>query len=452
MNNQKDNQTFLQRNILQLLLWVCAAFAFFHSCPIIALEPSSSIHQEAISTQKKSIDEYRFTFPERLLRLCYFRLAVSEEDYLERLVDFFCDTLNIASWHTESLIPTVAKKTLEAFKIMGAQEHYVITLDGKGIIHSLTFQAKHLEEKINTHGGAWKRVKTDHQTVFAIFPPQNPTLEWKTLETDCFSMFGWKKKSLTLPNLEVKDAFITCENADLIDENKTYQCCFLYCHANSHSFIRERERAGFYLGMKQDFCFFDQRGVGYSIGIPSEIAFYLDIEAVYNQLMKTHPYPFENLWIGGFCAGGPVAAYLKAQFHERGINFFAEQSFSDLMRDFIETRNFIIRWVGKKSLGGLKSPDIPIDLLGRPKEYNFSIEQMWKKLPYQIHGKIIIVHTLNDQFLPSKVRQRFVEIAQSINRNVIPIFYFSTQQRDVHSDSFYLYPDVNRRFIEAVFQ
>lgn len=424
--------------------------------PLQHLEADPPILQQEIADSKEESTSFykpfRFTFPERLLRLCYFRLAVSEEDYLEQFIDLICDTLNVASWHTETFIPITAEKTLEIFKSMGATEYYVSPLDKKGIIHTLIFQAKKLEERIQAHGGSWERIDSDKKTYFAILSPEKTTPEWVRFENSYLSILGWKKQILTLPNGKKKEVLITCENADLIDEEKAYKYCFLNCHANSHSFVKECERAGFYLGMKQDLCFFDNRGVGYSRGIPSEVAFYLDIEAVYNQLMKISPYPTENLWVGGFCAGAPVAAYLKTKLHDQGINFFAEQSFPDLKRDFIETRNFIIRWIGRRSLGGLRSPDIPLNLMGRPPEYKFSIEKMWEKLPYQSKGKVVIIHTLNDQFLPAKVRQRFVEVAQQANRNVIPIFYFSTNQKDVHSDSFYNYPDINRMFIKAIFQ
>lgn len=428
---------------------------------ILSIAPEEAIPSDSLAfvpkpaiSEKKFINykDYYFSFPERLLRLCYFRSAVSQEDYLERVINFFCDTFNITSWCTERFDPEISKKTLEVSKWMGAHEDYVATLDGNGMIHTIILQAKTLEERINAHGGAWQKIKIDQKTVLAVLPPDHPSSEWDSFEKNCLLMMGWRKEIILLPTGEQKEAIITCEHADLIEECDSYKLCFIYCHTNSHSFIGDRERAGFYLGMKQNICFFDHRGVGNSKGIPSEVAFYLDIEAVYDQLMKTHPYSAENLWVGGFCAGAPVAAYLKAKLHEQGINFFAEQSFSDLKRDFIETRNLLIRWMGRRALGGLKSPDIPLDLPQRPNEYEFSIERMWANLPYETKGKVVILHTINDKVLPDKVRFQFVKVAQHVNQNVIPIFYYSTNYEDTHADSFYCYPEIQRQFIAAVFQ
>lgn len=393
--------------------------------------------------------ELCYTFPERLLRSCYFRSAVSQEDYLLSAINSWCDLFGVHSWSTESFSPIISEVAIKIFKLLGGEEHFIPTRDGKGVIHSLTLRAQDLESKIEMYGGSWQRIRNGKQ--FAVISPRNPTLRWKAFATSCFTLLGWPRQEIMLPSGESALAYISCNDADLIEDDQRYSSCFLHCHANSHSFIGEGERAGVYLGMKQDICFFDQRGVGLSRGTPSEVGFYLDIEAVYDKLMQAYAYPIENLWVGGFCAGCPTAAYLKAKFHTQRINFFAEQGFSDLARDFIETRTPIVRWIGRRSYGGLKSYDIPIDFPERPEEYQFSIERMWETLPFVTEGKVIILHTQNDQFLPDFVREHFVEAAQKISQNTFPIFYTS-DRGDPHSDVFFLYPEVKRRFIEVVFK
>ncbi|QLH35354.1 MAG: hypothetical protein HWD61_03675 [Parachlamydiaceae bacterium] len=43
-------------------------------------------------------------------------------------------------------------------------------------------------------------------------------------------------------------------------------------------------RAGFYLGCKQNFCFYDSRGTWKSTGIASEAGYYNDAKAVFDKI------------------------------------------------------------------------------------------------------------------------------------------------------------------------
>lgn len=390
-----------------------------------------------------------YSLTERLFRMCVYPFAVAQTSWLESLIYYIARAIFKGTLCPASFDPARAQRSIDLFKRLGAEEHFVTPRDGKARVHMLTLRAQDMEQEITSRGGSWRKV----DGMIAIVPPRQISAEWKQFATEVLSKFGWEEKAVHVEG-QLTTVIVTCETAENIRDEDCYQKCFLCCHTLFHVFACDRHKSAALLGMKQDICLFDNRGLWQSNGVASEVGHYLDVEAVYDKLNKVNPYRPDQIWIGSYCGAGPVAAHLKAKLHNQGVNFFIEQGFADLKRNFIQPQNWIANWVGMQSIDSLDARDIPQDLPDRPLASQLSIEEIWKKLPFYTgpHGKIVILQTSNDPRLPPSVVQEMTALGQKVNRNVATLLYQSTRKdEDYHADDFYRYRDVMQRFIQCVF-
>ncbi|MDE3046365.1 MAG: hypothetical protein KGJ02_06955 [Verrucomicrobiota bacterium] len=274
------------------------------------------------------------------------RITIAVHNFFSRICSFFgCSNRAFLSFD-----PARAQASLDRFIALGAEASFVTPRDGKGKVQMMTFSARDLDLKITDLGGTWERMTLNNREVFAITPSSNITPEWTAFK-EKLSHFHWPEED---------GKIITCDCADAIPADAPTQC-FLYAHSTSSSFTSDWKRAGFYIGAKQDLCFFDNGNTWKNSGRPpSEESFYLEIEAVHENIKdRYHP---EQLWVGGSCGGAPVAAYLKRRLHDQGVNFFTETSFYDL-NDFVRP---ISPFFAPRIKGCLKSTDLPAEMEDRP--------------------------------------------------------------------------------------
>ena len=384
-----------------------------------------------------------FNWVARVLRVPVFRLALGDDLVFRIIMAISAIFSGIVSlicqrqFNFRSFDPIRAQKSLDRFIELGAKARFVTPQDGEGKIQMMTFQAQDLETRIQALGGSWKRRQVQGKEVFAIEPPQDQGEQWLSFK-EKLSHFHWK---------EEEGVIITCDHAELVPDNADKRC-FLYAHSTSNCFASAWKRAGFYIGAKQDLAYFDNGNTWKNKGrSPSEEAFYLEIEAVYSTIKDK--YPVENLWVGGSCGGAPVAAHLKRLLHEKGINFFAEQSFADL-DDFVKPISAFFAPRVKGSVNDLAWPA----KTPRPLVSQFGTAQLWRDLPLYTgpkKGQFVLVEVDNDEDINPLAYQRYHDLARSVNTHVTHIVYTSKAAYH-HADDFYNYPDSRREFLEAVFK
>jgi hypothetical protein len=376
----------------------------------------------------------------KIFKIPVFRLSLGT-DLISRVIiaihNFFSRKCQGGDRAFRTFDPKIAQKSLDRFIELGAQVHFVTPRDQLGQVQMMTFRAQDLEQKIREHGGSWERRVVQGKQVFAIAAPESPSQEWVDFK-EKLAHFHWK---------EEEGMLITCDAADLISENEAPRC-FLYAHSTSGAFTSDWKRAGLYLGMKQDFCFFDNGNTWKNQGrSPSEEGFYLEIEAVYEKIKDE--YPPERLWTGGSCGGAPVAAYLKRRLHDQGINFFVEQSFPDL-NDFVKP---IVPFFAPYVKGSLQSGDLPAEMEDRPPACQFGAAKLWEPLQkYEGSkgGKFIFVQVEDDEHISTSAYERYLALAQRVNNKVDRIFYTSNSNWR-HADDFYRYEGPRRQFVQSVF-
>lgn len=131
---------------------------------------------------------------------------------------------------------------------------------------------------------------------------------------------------------------------------------------------------------------FDYRGYGQSEGRPSEHGTYLDAEAVWFYLLYGRHIPSEEIVIFGRSLGGAIAAWL-AQKHNPGA-LIIESSFTSI-----------------PELAAELYPYFPVKLLCR---YRYNTAEYISK----ISCPILIIHNVNDEFVPFKHGQKLFEAAR----------------------------------------
>lgn len=371
----------------------------------------------------------------KILKVPVFRLSLGT-DLISRIIiaiyNFFSSLCSSRSFR--SFDPAIAERSVDRFVALGAHVQFVTPSDKRGKIQMMTFRAQDLERKIEALGGKWERQSQDTKTRFVIVPPQIQSEQWNALKEQ-ISHFRWKEEG---------GVIITNEHAEAIPENAQPRC-FLYAHSTSGSFASDWKRAGFYIGAKQDLCFFDNGNTWKNSGrTPSEEGFYLEIDAVYEAIQDQ--YSLDCLWVGGSCGGAPVAAYLKRRLHTQGVNFFVEQSFPDL-DDFVKP---ISPFFAPRIKGCLSDPTFPQEIPPPPTS-QFGPAKLWKDLPQDTQGKFILVQVKDDEHIDPQAYERYLALANRVNTKVTHLLYSSAVPWR-HADDFFRYQDPSKKFLEAVFR
>ncbi len=384
-----------------------------------------------------------YSLGERILRTAVFQIGVGA-GYIERSLMWVYKVFSKMSPFQTVLDTQKAEGALHSYRNLGGQIEFVVPQDGKAKIQILCIKAADLEQKLKRLGARWEKIpQVSSSPLLAIIPPAFINEEWRNLEKDLLKL-KWKKRTVSMNDGETREVIVTCEDAEAVKSENPH----LFIHANSASvsFTMLTRRVGFYLGCKQDICFYDPRGTWKSSGVASEAGYYNDIKAVYEKV-KSH-YPPHRIWVSSACGGSAPAAYLKSLTHDQGINFIFENGFTSLYKDYIEQENRLVRYFAKRYRAGLESRDI--DPQQKPPETGFNVFELWKELKMTDIGKVIVVNALNDQRLPKAVADRNVALVSRVNSHVHHISFRSTT-KDPHIDRYFNYADSRAKALQCIF-
>ncbi len=385
-----------------------------------------------------------YSYCERILRTAVFQNGVAHAPLEKFLIKLITGCQEKTS-HPNVFDPSRTEQGLLSWKKLGATEFTLTPRDGKAKINGVFWRVEDLEKILIAAGARWERIEVVHgqgsRIILAIIPPVSEGLSptWKTLEGS-LERFSWRRQQVITSSGGFLSVIVTCHEADELSPDEDGRKIFVHSNSASVTYVMLRKRAGFYLGMKQNLCFYDPRGTWKSTGIASEGGYYNDILAVYQAVRKE--YTEEQIWVSGACLGCSAVAFLKETTRE-GFNLILENGFADFEKDFLGHENGIARAFAKQFRAGIFSRDI--SFAAKPPETNFSIETTWKNLTAS-RGKLVIVSVENDQRLPPIVRSRNLRIAQKVFQMVYFISFYS-QEKDPHFDRYFLYEKPRRSLI-----
>ena len=382
------------------------------------------------------------------MRAAFFQFGVNKSRFERYLMHAF-KVLSQCTFSPVAYNEQRAAKSLERFLALGAESKFIKPSDGQAQIHMLRIDAEDLEDRIRRFGAYWEKIKIVEEgamrEVLAIRLPKDQTPEWKAFEENLLWL-KWKKQPVILADSNALcELIITCERAESIEKEDWYKKLFLNVTIPNASCLMLPRLAGYYLGLKQNICFYDSRGKALSTGIPSEAGYYNDIMAVYHEINDTvDP---KNLWLSGTCGGSLIAGYLKARLHKEGVNFLSENGALNLQKDWFDIQPWPTNYFARYFSSGLESRDIPAEL--KPIETKFNNEKLWN-LPYSEIGKVLVIFVDNDQRIGKDVAEKMVACARKINRHVHSIGYHSVD-KDPHSDTYIRHPDVSSKALAFIF-
>lgn len=394
----------------------------------------------------------------KLMRTCVFQFAVQKEGAVERFLlrrSKIC--LEGDMCHTNTIDIERLKKSETILKTLGGEIEFSIPKDKKAKIRHMLLSSDKMEKIIEDKGGHWKELciedkdelvtlskKKDSKKVLAIYSDENsPT--WLEFSKNTLNKMFWDKKTLIDENGKTREIFITNYHPELINDHY----CFMHSHAPSVTIEMERKRISQHLGMKQDICIYDYRGVYQSEGSPSESGYYLDADSTLTYL-KTKGYPLHKIWVTGFCGGAPVASYLKAKYHDKGINLSVENAFLEMIPDMIDNTPFPAKIIGNFAKDSILSKDEETRSLAKEDYFNTSKKFQSLSPSKEFPSKVIVLKIATDITVHPEASKKLIDIASKSSKTFF-IQHIPNKKGDGHSLKPLEAKEVLEKYMQAIF-
>lgn len=174
----------------------------------------------------------------------------------------------------------------------------------------------------------------------------------------------------------------------------------LHCHSPGRSMCMDRVFIWLHLAAGYDITIWDPRGTVDSTGKPSEGGYYLDADAVFQQLILMN-IPHHQIYVSGFCEGAAIAAYLKQKYHHLGVHLIASNPYSS-MKDVVKGYGWLGRLGAHFGMHALQNPQIHVT-----QDYFDNVAKL-RNLPRST-GKCVFLHTDTDKMMPPGTVQKLCD-------------------------------------------
>lgn len=165
----------------------------------------------------------------------------------------------------------------------------------------------------------------------------------------------------------------------------------LHSHSPGRSMCMDRKLVGRLLAAGYDLTIWDPPGTAESTGTPSEGAYYLAIEEIYQRL-RGQGIPADRIYASGFCEGASLACYLKQQHHGEGLHLVVSNPYTSL-RDVFEGYGWFGRMGAEYGIQALQDRNLAV------RQDGFDNITKLQNLP-RSNGKLICIHTDTDNMMP----------------------------------------------------
>lgn len=367
----------------------------------------------------KRVVTYPFGY---LLRICVFMLGEIKTFGARAIIRFynFCSS----DPHPEGFDAERVNRSKKILEALGGVERVLKTPDGLAEIRYMLLTYDNFKRIVESHGGTIQDVhvgfERDQGTycthsnseeklhLRVLIPPSSPTSDWKEFESSLDKM-NWPRKVMGSPNGK-QEVYI------LSDTPAESSSCILNVHTARRSYAMDRKYISQHLGSGFSVCGYDPRGTHESTGTATEGGHYLDAKTVLEALHHTHGFPIDKIWATGSCGGGPIVAFLKKEFHERGINIVLQNTYTSLEAT-IRNQPFPASWIGWYGMNWLKSEDPEITSLVEQDSFN-SLQKLQSLAPYKGEhgGTSIVLYSTRDTTLAPEEGSRLSAAAEKIGK------------------------------------
>jgi alpha/beta superfamily hydrolase len=383
-----------------------------------------------------------------LFRSCVFQLGMYQSGlWAKVIVKLIKNRYDIPYRHL-SLTSANLNDFIDRLEDLGGRRAFKTTVDGNAKIDYMILAFDRVKERIEQKGGKWVEIaivpnkdasnykaadpsdKSPPHYIRAIYS-DHESPEWTAFFKNTLNHFEWEEAVIAFPDSK-KSAYITFYSPSKPPE--TTRACFLRCHSPGRSYGMDESYIGKHLSLNQDLCLFNYRGTHQSTGVPSEGGYYLDTETLYQELISTHSYQPEQIWVTGFSLGGAVAGYLKAKYHDQGINYVGENTFSSL-EDIVAFQPWPINILGKRIFHAICSTEPSIQEM--TEEDYFNNLKKFSNLKSGVKNSIsIIINTDHDPIVPENSADLLYSTMKKCG-NAFKITHKSVSKSNPHGDDLY---------------
>jgi fermentation-respiration switch protein FrsA (DUF1100 family) len=358
------------------------------------------------------------------------------------------------------LNPEYIESCIKILEDLGGARLIKEAADDLAKIEYMLLTVENVQKKIEQKGGKWIEIaiqpsleksvylvaddsqKSSHY-IYAIFA-ENESHEWEIFFHHVLSQVGWEKATLEFKGKSRK-ILVTSHLKE--KHPRSNRACFLRCHSPGRCYGMDKKYISKHLGIKKDLCLFDYRGTHHSTGTPSEGGYYLDAETVFHELLHRHSYSPHQIWVTGFCLGGAVGAFLKTKYHDLGIHYVGENSFTSLL-SVINNQIQPFAYMGKIAIHAIKSLDPAITSRVEQDEFN-TLEKFRKVTAEKKNAICVFINTDADKILPENSGGRLYLSASKTN-SAFQIIHVSTQQNNPHVDQVFDDEKVWSKYLEII--
>ncbi len=381
-----------------------------------------------------------------VIRIGLFGLAVFDEGAVTRMA--------LRHFGQITFNPSRANRSIQRLQEVGGLRHTVDAIDGLAKLDCMLLRFSALEETVRQHGGVIQRKLIDgSEHMIDVIRPMDstsPTPEWQKYCDNVLGKMGWPRKNIEINRVKTEVAILRrYRSEDALDE-PIKPGCFLRCDSPGMAYVFDRKYIGRHLALGQDVCMFDPRGVFYSTGTPTEGGRYLDTESIYQKLTQEWGYAPESIWATGFCGGGALAAIVKVQHHDEGVNLIVENTINNLVRS-AEWSGRFMNLCAKLGLHHIKSTDpetiAEMKRLGIKEDYLDTVEKLQRLRGKK--GRVIVISTSNDRTVPPEAASDIMREATKVSE-ATHLVHHGKEGTNAHLDRPLEDPAVWRRYVKLI--
>jgi alpha/beta superfamily hydrolase len=397
---------------------------------------------------------------EYLIRICVFQVGEYKRGPFSRYLIRSLKKHYDLSDRFINLNPEYIDSCVKIFEELGGIRYIKDTPDGLAKIDYMLLTVENVQKRIEQKGGKWIEIaifppttKSVYQTaddaqksshyIYAIFA-ENETPEWGSFFHNVLCMIGWERATLEFQG-KTKEILVTSYRKGKHPERN--HACFMRCHSPGRSYGMDKKYISRHLSARKDLCLFDYRGTHKSIGTPSEGGYYLDAEAIFHELLQRHSYQPQQIWVTGFCLGGAVAAFLKVKYHDLGIHYVGENTFTSLL-SVIDNQIQPFAYMGRIAIHAIKTLEASITSRVEQDEFN-TLEKFSKIKSERKNAICVFINTDADTILPKNSGEKLYSSASKTN-TAFQITHISTRRNNPHVDHVFDEDRVWDKYLEII--
>lgn len=342
------------------------------------------------------------------MRTCVFQLSERPHSVIAKAL------IGILTRQCEYISPERVERSVAVLtSLSNAAIENIVTQDEQSNLDALWLSREHMIRKIQTLGGEVVTLSVmksgDAYAVdpqgdlhfYGILEPSRTNKSWMEFANYTLAPMGWSRIRVW-DQEERKRSMFLFDQLTSPEELKTLEALrlgFVRCSSPAVMLSFERKFVSRFIPYG-DVCLFNPR-----IGKPYEETLYNDAETALQFLKVKSEIDVENIYSIGFCQGATVAAHLKMEHHDEGMNCVLIHASPSLI-GLVEKFGKGLAPLGKSGLEAIKKGTKGENLLNLVQKFRVGEKN---------DSQVIIAETDTDTFVPPNSGETIEEAAAAVS-------------------------------------